>query len=79
MFRNYLSAAWGDLARSPLQSFISVGGLAIGLTAMLVIGLMEFGFLNYDSFIQDHGRVHAFGKPGGVTRGLKELGLGDVR
>src|ERR1051326_5005739 len=58
MFRNYLSIAWRDLARSPIQGTSSVGGLAIGLTAMLVIGLLEFGVFHYDDFVPSHDRLY---------------------
>ena len=40
MFRNCLSAAWGDLARNPTQSAIAIFGLAVGLTAAILAGIV---------------------------------------
>src|ERR1700684_2580912 len=58
MFRNYLSAAWGDLRRSPVQSFIAIGGLAIGLCAAILAGLVILNQTSYDHFIPGYERVY---------------------
>src|SRR5580693_1158725 len=49
MFGNWFRAAWGDLRRSPLQSTIAIGGLAIGLMAAILAGIVT-----YDAFTRDH-------------------------
>ena len=58
MFRNYLSAAWGDLARSPIQSLIAIGGLAIGLAAAIITGILTVNVFGYDHFIPGHERLY---------------------
>src|SRR6185437_573903 len=58
MFRNYLSAAWGDLARSPVQSLIAIGGLAIGLSAAIITGILTVNVFGYDHFIPGYERLY---------------------
>ena len=58
MFRNCLVTALRYLDRSRLQALISIGGLAIGLMAMLVIGLMEYSVFTYDSTIPANDRIY---------------------
>ena len=58
MFRNWLSAAWGDLARSPVQSFIAIGGLAIGLWAAIITGILTVNAFGYDHIVPGHERLY---------------------
>src|ERR1700744_1232902 len=58
MFRNYLSAAWGDLRRSPIQSIIKIGGLAIGLTAVILAGPVIANQMRFDHFLPFHDRLY---------------------
>ena len=58
MFRNWLSAAWGDLARSPVQSLIAIGGLAIGLWAGIITGILTVNAFDHDHFVPGHERLY---------------------
>src|ERR1700733_3925237 len=61
MFRNCLSAAWGDLARNPMQSFIAIGGLVIGLMAAILAGILTANQYSYDHFIPGSGQIYYTG------------------
>jgi putative ABC transport system permease protein len=39
MFQSYLKVAWRNLLRNKVYSFINIGGLALGMTVALLIGL----------------------------------------
>ncbi|GAB3354603.1 ABC transporter permease [Arachidicoccus ginsenosidivorans] len=59
MFYHYIRIAWRNLHRNKSFSLINIGGLAIGMTVALVIGLWmhsEFqfdkSFKNYDKIVQ---------------------------
>ena len=61
MFRHYLIAAWRNLAANALQSTIAMGGLALGLAAAVLAGLMVRNQLNYNSFLPGHERLYVVG------------------
>ncbi len=50
MFRNYWKTALRSFSKNRLNTWISVGGLAIGLTAFIVIALFINDELSYDKF-----------------------------
>ncbi|GAB2790558.1 ABC transporter permease [Rhabdobacter roseus] len=52
MIRNYLKIAWRNLIRNKMYSFINVVGLALGITAFLLI-------LEYISFERSYDQFHA--------------------
>jgi putative ABC transport system permease protein len=58
MFRNCLSTAWGDLVRNPLQSIIAIGGLAVGLAAAILAGVVAANQFSFDNFISGHDRLY---------------------
>src|SRR5688500_18169185 len=58
MFRNYFTIAWRNLRRQSFYSFINVAGLAIGLSACLVIILFIVDELQYDKFNAKADRIH---------------------
>ena len=53
MFRNYLITAYRNLFRHLGFSFINIAGLALGLTACLLIGLFVHDELQYDKFLPE--------------------------
>jgi putative ABC transport system permease protein len=70
MLRNYFASALGNLARSRLHAAITVLGLALGVTAALMIGLYVRGELSFDRFIPGHRDAylvitHTVDAPGG--------------
>src|SRR5215469_1381758 len=58
MFRNYLAAALRNIARSRFYAAISILGLAVGLTAAIVVGLIIRDQLIYDRFIPGYERTY---------------------
>src|SRR3954469_6247733 len=57
MFRNYLAAALGHLARNPLYTAINIAGLAVGLAAALLISLYVRKEASYDRWLPNHESV----------------------
>lgn len=58
MLRNHLAAALRSLARSRVYSGISIAGLAIGLAAATLCGLVLASQLGGDAFIPGHERTY---------------------
>lgn len=58
MFRNYLAAALRNIARSRWYAAISILGLAVGLAAALLVGLIIRSELTYDHFIPGYERTY---------------------
>lgn len=58
MFRNCMAAALRHLARNKLYAAISVLGLAVGLCAALLAGLVVHDRLNQDHFIPGYERIY---------------------
>jgi len=77
MFRNYLTVAFRNLQRNRILSIINVLGLAIGISASLVIFLMVRFDYSFDRFVPDSERVYRivsdYGEQGseGHTRGTQ--------
>ena len=59
MLRNYFRIALRNLTRNKFSSAINIGGLAIGMSVAILIGLWVFDELSYDRSIPDHGRIAA--------------------
>lgn len=51
MFKNYLKTALQNLLNNKLYSLINIGGLAIGLAAVMLISLFVVDELSYDKWI----------------------------
>lgn len=51
MFRNYLKTALQNLLNNKLYSLINIGGLAIGLAAVMLISLFVVDELSYDKWL----------------------------
>src|SRR5574339_60245 len=48
MFKNYLTVAWRNLRRNKVFTFINIIGLAIGISASLVIYLLVYYDFSFD-------------------------------
>jgi putative ABC transport system permease protein len=58
MLRNYIAAAFANLARNWLYAGITIAGLAVSFAAAILIGLYIRDEFSFDRFIPDHQRVH---------------------
>ncbi|MDF7815640.1 ABC transporter permease [Hymenobacter sp. YC55] len=58
MFKNYLKVAYRNLVRHKGFSFLNIAGLALGLTACLLIGLFVFDELQYDKAVPEGNQVY---------------------
>ena len=58
MFRNYIKIAWRNLLKNKLSGIITIGGLAIGLTACTLILFYVAHERSYDSFHADADRMY---------------------
>jgi putative ABC transport system permease protein len=58
MWRSYLASALGALSRNRLYAAINIAGLALGVTAALLIGLYVRDELTFDRFIPDYRQVY---------------------
>src|SRR5205809_5902018 len=57
MFRNYIKTAFRSLRKNRLYSVINIFGLAVGLTACLLIGVYIMHELSYDKFNANANRI----------------------
>lgn len=53
MLKNYIKIAWRNLNRNRLHSFINITGLAIAFSVSIVLFLVAYLHLSYDSFHND--------------------------
>ncbi|HWB28749.1 MAG TPA: ABC transporter permease [Chitinophagaceae bacterium] len=58
MFKNYLKAAWRNIARQRLTSFINIVGLAIAMTAVILIATWVQNELSFDNYHDDANRIY---------------------
>ena len=59
MLKNYIKIAWRNLLKNKLSGFITIGGLAVGLTACTLILFYVAHERSYDSFHTDSDRIYA--------------------
>lgn len=57
MFRNYLTIAWRNLARTKGYSIINIAGLATGMAAAMLIGLWCVDELNFNKSFDHYSRL----------------------
>ena len=61
MFRNYLKSTWRNLRKNPLLASINLGGLSVGIAAVLMIGLYIYGETGYDRFHRNAPSIYRVG------------------
>lgn len=57
MFQNYFKIGWRNLLRNKGYSLINIGGLAIGMTVAIVIGLWISDELSFNSYFKNRQRL----------------------
>lgn len=61
MLKNYLTSAWRNLRKNKLLSIINLGGLSVGIAAVLLIGMYIFWETGYDRFQLNKSSVYRVG------------------
>lgn len=57
MFKNYLKTAFRRLVRNRASSFINIGGLALGMAVVMVIGLWIWDELSFNKYHKRYDRI----------------------
>jgi len=57
MIRNYLKIAWRNLIKNKISSLINIGGLAVGMAVVMLIGLWIWDELSFDRNHKNHNRI----------------------
>jgi putative ABC transport system permease protein len=57
MFKNYLKIAWRNLIKNKVLSFINIGGLAVGMAVVMLIGLWIFDEILFNKYHSNYGRI----------------------
>ena len=60
MIRNYIKIAWRNLKNNKTYAFISISGLALGITCSLLIFTLISYHLSFDRFHNNVKRIHQF-------------------
>src|SRR3954470_1903104 len=57
MYKSYFKIGWRNLAHNKGYSFINIGGLALGMTAAILIGLWIHDELMFNRFHKNYDRI----------------------
>ena len=57
MIKNYLKIAWRNLIKNKVSSLINIGGLAVGMAVVMLIGLWIYDELSFDKYHENHDRI----------------------
>ncbi len=61
MLKNYFRIAWRNLLKHKVFSFINLGGLVIGITSVMLIGIYIQSELSYDGFQANRNTIYRVG------------------
>lgn len=61
MIKNYLKTAWRNFQKNRILSLINLGGLSIGISAVLLIGMYMYSETGYDNFQQNKSSLYRAG------------------
>ena len=78
MIQSYFKVAWRNLLRNKAYSFINIGGLALGMTVALLIGLWVHGELTFDQYHKNYDQlvqVMEHNTGGGVKRTSRAISM----
>ena len=57
MLKNYFKVAWRSLASNRVSSFINIGGLTIGISVAILIGLWIYDELSFNQYHGNYDRI----------------------
>lgn len=57
MYKNYLKIAWRNIKRNKLHSFINVAGLALAFSVCILLFLVAYFHLSFDSFHEEKSQL----------------------
>jgi putative ABC transport system permease protein len=57
MIKNYLKIAWRNLVKNKVSSLINIGGLAVGMAVVMLIGLWIHDEVSFDKYHKNYNRV----------------------
>jgi putative ABC transport system permease protein len=57
MIKNYFKIAWRNLIKNRAFSLINIGGLAVGMTVAMLIGLWIYDELSFDKYNKNYDRI----------------------
>lgn len=78
MFKNYFKIAFRNLIKSPGYSFINIFGLALGITAFVLILLFITDELSYDKYHENSDQIYRVSREWKDMDGKTSLHLGHV-
>src|SRR6478609_5917061 len=64
MFKNYFTIAWRNLVKTKGYSFINIGGLALGMSVALIIGLWVNDELSFNKYHDNYDQIGQIMKAG---------------
>ncbi len=57
MIKSFFKTAWRNLVRNKVAAFINIGGLSLGMTVALLIGLWIWDELSFNHNFKNHARI----------------------
>src|ERR1700755_2071519 len=57
MIKNYLKIAWRNLIKNKVSSLINIGGLAVGMAVVMLIGLWIYDEVSFDRSHKNYDRI----------------------
>jgi len=74
MYKSYFKIGWRNLSRNKGYSFINIGGLALGMTVAMLIGLWVFDEISFNRYYKNYNRIgqvyrHNTRNDGGIQTG----------
>ena len=57
MIKNYFKIAWRNLIKNKASSLINIGGLAVGMAVVLLIGLWIYDEVSFDRYHKNYNRI----------------------
>ena len=57
MIKNYFTIGWRNLSRNKIYSAINIGGLALGMSVAMLIGLWVFDELTYNKYFSNYDSI----------------------